>query len=535
MRELTFFTSNVTKLAHARYIAEGRQIKIKSFRQRTYHANYNEPRLTSRKALLDASYGSALRQCAKAGISVDSHPFLLEDTSVRIDALSTADVECPGLDVKFWMQEQTFNALDSSLRSTGNVRTALVRSDVLLHVPGALKAVWGVTDDYIVFVGEQRGTIVEREVQFDPSQVFPWLDNQSFNKWFQPCGHSVPFGALNIAEANLVDFRRKSLEQLFSFLESKNYVTNQTKQLEFSFERKPNLILCGYTCAGKTTASQHLARNFGYLHIEASDFMYLSYFYRHGYQGPVAIGDFAEQALAQKPDIVAEKIVEYVTENLSSPIIVSGFRSPEEIEFLASNLAVYGKTFQTIFVAAHESTRFQRLRARMRPGDDITLEDFRMRDNQQRRMGLELIRNRKTAKLLCNNGSIASYLDAVDGRVGPAFQDEIDVSEAISKLGSVHDVKLEDAILIALLSAWTTGETRPFFSTTEISRRINHLFKGIQPKHKDNVSRYFNQDFYAYYEISDAGRANKRTYRLSNTGYGAAVSALRQVSQALHV
>ena len=29
MRELTFFTTNQTKLAHARYIAEGRQIRIK--------------------------------------------------------------------------------------------------------------------------------------------------------------------------------------------------------------------------------------------------------------------------------------------------------------------------------------------------------------------------------------------------------------------------------------------------------------------------------------------------------------------------
>jgi hypothetical protein len=56
--------------------------------------------------------------------------------------------------------------------------------------------------------------------------------------------------------------------------------------------------------------------------------MHLSYLYRHGYKGPVQIGDFAEEALAQKPAIAAEKVAEYVSDDLYSPIVVSGFRSP---------------------------------------------------------------------------------------------------------------------------------------------------------------------------------------------------------------
>jgi hypothetical protein len=96
MRELTVFTTNQTKLAHARYIAEGRQIRIKGFRQRTYHADYIEPRLASRQDILRASYESAKAQLTKAGFSEASHPFVLEDTSVRIDALSTAQwIVCP--------------------------------------------------------------------------------------------------------------------------------------------------------------------------------------------------------------------------------------------------------------------------------------------------------------------------------------------------------------------------------------------------------------------------------------------------------
>jgi hypothetical protein len=95
----------------------------------------------------------------------------------------------------------------------------------------------------------------------------------------------------------------------------------------------------------------------------------------------------------------------------------------------------------------------------------------------------------------------------------------------------VHDVKLEDAILIALLGAWSEDETRPFFSTTRIAQMIGRTFKNAVPKHKDNVSRYFNQDFYAYYEISNAGAVATRKYRLSNTGYRMAVRALRRLGK----
>jgi inosine/xanthosine triphosphate pyrophosphatase family protein/dephospho-CoA kinase len=530
MRELTFCTSNPTKLAHARYIVEGRPVKIKGFRQRTYHADYDEPRLSSRAELLEASYQNALRQCAKAGIAIDSHPFLLEDTSVRIDALSENGQEIPGLDIKYWMRKQTFAELDGTLKASGNVRSVSVRSDVVLHVPKNLKSLWRVKDDYVTFVGEQAGTIVDVEIEFEADLVYPWLDNQSFNKWFQPCGVDRPFGALPINQADSVDFRRKSFEKMLSFLQERKYLTSDVSQLELDLERKPNLILSGYTCAGKTTASQYLAQKFGYLHIEASDFMYLSYYYRHGYKGNISIADFAERALAQKPEIAAEKVAEHVGDNLASPIVVSGFRAPEEVSFLKEALKVRGKAFQAIFVTAHEEERFNRLRARMRPGDDITMDEFRRRDAQQERMGLERVHNMRSIAYLSNSGSVDQYLREIDRMVGNSPQEEFEVPVALENLSSVSEIKLEDAILIALLSAWSEQETRPFFSTTQIASMINRVFVNITPKHKDNVSRYFNQDFYAYYDISSVGRSATRKYRLSNTGHGMAIRALRLLS-----
>jgi hypothetical protein len=255
--------------------------------------------------------------------------------------------------------------------------------------------------------------------------------------------------------------------------------------------------------------------------------MHLSYFYRHGQRGPVPIHDFAEQALAVKPDIAAEKISEYLEDNLSLPIVISGFRSPAEIEFLTKTLAPHGKKFRTIFVNADENIRFKRLQARMRPGDDIT--KFRERDNQQRRMGLELIRDLNSTELLSNTGTLADYLGTIDLQVDMASRDEIDISAALVRIATVKEVKLEDAILIALLDAWSSNEARPFFSTTQIAATIKQVFPEIQPKHKDNVSRYFNQDFYAYYEIDIASPLSTRKYRLSNTGYGMAVRTLRDL------
>lgn len=532
MRELTFFTSNSTKLAHARYIAEKYPVRIKGFRQRTYHANYNEPRLASRADLLEESYRSALRQCAKAGLSTDHHLFILEDTSVKIDALSQDGGEVPGLEIKYWMEGQTFSNLDATLQSRANNRSATVRSDLLLHIPKYYKALWQITGDYVTFVGTQRGHVAESEYVFETNLVYPWLDNRSFNKWFVPNDHTLPFGALKIGDADRVDFRRKAFEQLFSFLTERRYLSSEPTQLEFGLDHKPNFIISGFTCAGKTTASQHLARKFGYLHVEASDFMYLNYYYRHGYRGDISIGDFAEDALAQKPEIAAERVAEYIADKGGGPVIISGFRSPREVDYVNDAMNVLGKTLRVVFVNSNESARYKRLAARGRPGDDLSLDAFRRRDEQQRRMGLDEIAKSAGALTLRNEASLPEYLEAIDVLVGPSLSDDIIVPSALARLVDVKEVKLEDAILIALLGAWSSEENRPFFSTTQIARRIQITFENAPAKHKDNVSRYFNQDFYAYYEISGEQSDAKRRYRLSNTGYGMAIRALRTLLKA---
>jgi dephospho-CoA kinase/inosine/xanthosine triphosphate pyrophosphatase family protein len=478
---------------------------------------------------LRASYESAKEQLAKAGFSEASHPFVLEDTSVRIDALSTAHEEVPGVDIKYWMEDHTFASLDKLLRDAGNDRRATVRSDVLLHVPSSVRSGWGVETDFLVFTGEQRGAIVEAECLFDANLVYPWLDNRSFNKWFVPNGVDKPVGSLSIEIADTVDFRRKSFEPLFDFLERRRYFAIPTVQfqLQLQLDRKPNIILCGYTCSGKTTASQHLARRFGYMHIEASDFMHLAYYYRHGYRGPTAIGDFAESALAQRPTIASEKIVDYMLDHLGKPIVISGFRAPAEIESLENAMIFYGKKFVRRFVQAGEAIRFARLKARARPGDALTIEQFQARDLQQRRKGLGAIEQLPQTLSLQNEESLQAYLEEIDRHAEEGGGDEIDIESGLAAAARISEVGLQDAILTALLSVYKNDEARQFYTTTAVSALIAQTFPAIRRKHKDNVSRYFNQDFYGYYEISSVPGSATRKYRLSNTGYGMAVSTLR--------
>lgn len=529
MKELTFFTSNPVKLSHARHIAEGFPVQIIGFRQRTFHAGYNEPRFFSRDEILQASYKSAIEQLRKANLSPDSHPFILEDTSVRIDALSDADREIPGVDIKYWMEGRSFGELNDLLLENGGSRRASVRSDVLLHVPSSLQKKWRVSDDFLIFTGIQEGTIVNEEVSFEPNLVFPWLDNQSFNKWFAPTTRDRPLGSLSIEEADQYDFRRKSFESLFRFLIDKGYLSRQAEQMQLALQDKPiTIAFCGFTCAGKTTASQQLSRKYGFLHLEASDFMHLSYLYRHGLDGTIRIGDFAESALSQKPLIAAEKVVEFIRSNLTKSIVVSGFRSPEEVEYLANEMKIVGRHLIPIFIEAEPKTRFKRLRARQRPGDDLDFEEFCERDDQQERMGLTQIKDMEGVTQLGNESSLDSFLEVIDGLVEAEGAKQVPDPPPLSDLEKITSIGLESAILLALLKVWADGEDRVFLTTTEIARLISEVLPNISQKHKDNVSRYFNQDFYSYFEISKKDRGHAHTFRLSNTGYGVAINVLRK-------
>ncbi|MGO7632710.1 non-canonical purine NTP pyrophosphatase [Rhizobium leguminosarum] len=531
MLTITFFTSNSTKLAHARYLADGLPIKINSFRERTYHADYDEPRLQSRAELLHESYKSAVVQSKKARILSSRHFFILEDTSVRIDALSGDGRDVPGLDVKYWMKDATFESLNQSIALGGGNRAATVRSDVVLHIPDTYRRKWGIENEYLVFTGEQAGEIVDVEQDFSTNVVYPWLDNRTFNKWFRPLGAQAPLGMLAISEATKYDFRRKSFEKLFEFLQGKQRLTTPAVQDSLSLRDQMNFIICGYPCAGKTTSSQHLAKSFGYLHVEASDFMHLNFYLRHGVVPPeeLSIGDFAEKALQEKPEIAAEVIGDYIASDPYAPAVVSGFRSLEEVRWLTHRMSQLGKQFKLVFVESGEEERFARMRTRNRLGDVDEIGKFRLRDRQQQRMGISDIVGDTETAVIPNISTIEAFKAEIDVMVGRPPAQEPKISQLLGRISQIPRVKLEDAILLALLTEWSDEGNRQFFTTSEIAKLANTVLGAKSKKHKDNVSRYFNQNFYPFYEIDVVGPKAVRKYRLSNTGYGKALRTLRSI------
>jgi dephospho-CoA kinase len=509
-------------------VAEGWPITIKGFRQRTYLADYDEPRISSREQLLKESYVSALAQAAKAKLSEDRHFFFFEDTSVNIPALAQDGGEFPGVDIKFWMENQTLHELNRELGASEESRLACVRSDVVLHIPQFYKKRWKIESDYLVFTGIQEGHITEREFTFETNIVYPWLDNRTFNKWFCPRGYSVPIGTLPILDADKVDFRRKSLSAMFEFLEEKGVLTPQVRQRQFPFDNLSSLILCGYTCAGKTTASQYITRHSEYLHIEASDFMYVSYYYRHDVNEVISIADFAEMALKDKPEIAAEKIAEYIEGGPRIPFVISGFRDPMEIEYIQDRLSILGIHCRVAFIDCEQPKRFQRMTERQRQGDQLDFKEFRERDKQQQRMGLDRIQELPEAVEWKNEGTIEEYYELVRNEV-PTCGKEILVEKLLSAAYCLEGVKLEDTILLSLLSVWEGAESGRYYTTSEIANLINGRFVE-SVKHKDNVSRYFNQDFYAYFEMTMRKEGALRKYRLSNTGVSKAIQRLRDLS-----
>lgn len=509
MFEIVFFTSSKIKLSHARHLCRDYNVKVTSFREKTFHANYIEPRIYDREELLKQSYEDALQRWQKAVSKGENRLFFIEDTSVSIEALSK-ERETPGLDVKYWMEETDFANLDHQLKALGSNRKATVRSDVILHLSPKLRKVTE-GKNYLCFFSSVSGNIVDSEQSFDTNPMYPWLDNKTFNKWFVPDGCMLPVSMLAIEEADKHDFRAKAFLQMLAFLEQHKIITRRTTPMvQSSLDFEESLfIICGPTCAGKSTLAEYLADNYGYYHIEASDFMYLSYYQRHGVTSSVSIGDFAEQALNDQPEIVADQILENIQNNQTVPIVITGFRSPLEVEWFRR---YYSGSFRIVivYVVANVELRFERALLREREDQPDSREKFDKRDEQQASMGLVGLKELSKSDLIENNCTKEELFSTFEKYYLKNYPIKLNKNQ----IDKIKGGKLENLILMTLANQLPN---RGYFTTTEIAHLMNQLLED-QPKSKNNISRYFNQRFYPYFEIKVID--GKRKYRLSNTGKG---------------
>lgn len=513
--ELVFITSSKMKLEHAQHLCKDYNVNIISYRKKHYGVGYDEPRIYNREQLLEESYNDALLRWNKYTKNQDNM-FIIEDTSVRIDALSSEEKEIPGLDIKYWMKDNTFETVDKQLKLKNNNRKCTVRSDVILHLSKDLQK--ELNKKYMHFTSSTDGTIIEKERNFNTNLMYPWLDNKTFNKWFIPNNNNRPMSMLSIKNADKHDFRAGAFKEMLDFLDSVHKIPNNSYvQGQFYFE--PLYICCGPTCAGKSTLSKYLADNYGYYHIEASDFMWLKYHQKHGVKFDIKIGDFAKKALSENPSIVTEQIIKFIKENGLKKIIISGFRSDKEIEFMR-NWDDDLLNIIEVYIDSNIDIRFDRQLKRNRKDAEPIKENFIKKDTQQFSMGLNIIRDKINNKII-NEDTIENLFNNFEVEYVTTNRETF----ALNINKRYKKIRLENAILLALYKY-----ENKYHTTTEISKIINSEIVGENcKKHKDNISRYFNQNFYPYYDIDFDKIKEVKKYKINFTG----ISQLKFVFKSL--
>lgn len=505
MVEIIFISSSRTKFAHIEYLLKESKYFISQ--QRNYGIGYEEPRIYDREQLLNESYVDARKRFEKNVSNAQNKFFMLEDTSVAIDALSSEESEVPGLDIKYWMKEHDFDTVDTLLKSHGNNRKCTVRSDILLHLPQKLQKKYN--KEYMIFTGMSEGYICKEEKTFDTNPIYPWLDNKTFNKWFVPEAYEendTPISQLSIDRATKYDFREKAIEQMKVFLDQEE-LSEFEKQ--FTIKVQPaslfdsaTFILLGSTCAGKSTLAEYLAETYGYFHIEASDFMHQEFYRKHGTRSSVKIGDFAQKILEENPVVIAHQVAEFCKNIKSKPMVISGFRTLQEIEYFKKH---HTKSVQTLYVDTERGIRYERCLHRRRSDVALTPEEFRKKDEQQYDMGIRIL-EQSVQDVIKNNESFEIYYQQFEASYNSLIK-----HYEVEEIKQLEDMRLEELILLAL-----TLHEGDFFTTTEIAEIINAELFEIDTKSKNNVSRYFNQYFHPYYDIKSMDGVNK--YAINSTG-----------------
>jgi len=397
-----FYTSSLQKYLQARIVLEKYGLVLSHFRSRSepYEERYEQ----GTQALLTRAIDEIRKVVGHSAV------FFVEDTSLRIDALSHAGIDVPGLAVKDWFAGTTFQELDSILRNYNAGRRAIVKSDIAVHLPGLSRPVF--------FHGETSGQVAPAAPTFSESPQYPWLTPNTFNGWFVPDGATTTLGQMSFEESWRYDFRTKSLVAMVSRLEeysaalnlpasahSKRRPLTQSQQLPLRGLSTPLFLVIGHTCSGKTTLGEYASSRLGFRFIEASGVVrFLS-----GVSDPDPSAAFAAAARVltlEGPSIVARRVLEFFGDDLSKGAVISGFRTVEEVETIRRVLP----NSVVVWIDASERTRFHRALSRSRgASDSLSIGAFRDIDRQQERLGLLHVGRELADLVIVNESSLDDY------------------------------------------------------------------------------------------------------------------------------
>jgi dephospho-CoA kinase/inosine/xanthosine triphosphate pyrophosphatase family protein len=412
--DVHFYTSNIEKFLQARAVFEKCGLILRYFRTKTdpYHEDYSLGK--------DKLLARALEE-VRSHVGAGSILFV-EDTSIRIEALSREDHDFPGLAAKEWFASTTFSELDETLRARSNNRKATVKSDIAVHIPGSSRPIF--------FRGQTLGDVAVSPPTFAPSVAHPWLTPTTFNGWIIPEGSRKRLGEMSFEESWPYDFRVESLQHLIDRLEeytaalnlptsaySRKTTTSAAAQLPLLETERQVFIIVGRTCAGKTTMGERLSLEYAFKVFEASSVLRI-FDSPKRLQSPRTEREFAEQILTEYgPDAVARKLLDLMEGSNIERLAVTGFRTIEELECMRGHFP----EARVVFVDASERTRYERRLKRARTDESLSFEEFNKLDRDQWSLGLLRVAEELADIKIQNEGSLDEY----NARIAAVASDDL--------------------------------------------------------------------------------------------------------------
>lgn len=363
-----FYTSNMGKYLQARHVFARSGYILEHFSQHTQP--YNEDYSGGKHLLL-------LRAVQEVGDLVGrGFVFFVEDTSLRIEALSTKNTDFPGLGVKEWFASTSFEKLDAELLMHGSDRRATIKSGIALHLPNRAVPVY--------FHGETSGVVAPTTPNFRSSPIHPWLQANSFDGWFIPDGGEKRLGEMTADESMRIHFRSRALRSMLDRLgeyaailnlPSNSYYVRKSgtnvEQTTLFPDRGHRWIVVGKRAAGKTTFGEYAATVVEAEHFEGSTV--IRTIQREFGSEHIEVSQFATDLHARfGEDFVIRMLVERIGLTEVPNAVVTGMRKFEELDFLHN----IGIDYQLIYINASDRARYERYVQRARESAVMPYRDF---------------------------------------------------------------------------------------------------------------------------------------------------------------
>lgn len=415
--QVTFFTSSRAKFSQASTIFKmsGARLAFRRHDEEPYEEDYSG----GKEQLLAEAIKEIRRREGATPI------FFIEDTSIRIDALSSPGSDFPGLRAKEWFVTANHEDVLKSVDEVGT-RGCSVESCIALSLPGL--------DRPSYFYGVTTGNLISDLPPADANLSTPWLDPTSFSGWFVPTGAARTLGEMSLEGSIGYDFRAKSLLGLLDRLEELTVALNvgpgSYRRLE-SLESSPDsdlqptifdvsewsvhksrqvILVVGPTCAGKTTFGVQISNDWGCDFVDASSFVRR---HRDSADASMSIGDFASEILDREGfDMVAREVVQ-LFRHIDSPLVVTGLRTIEEVQ----HLRLVWPDLILVSLHAPQRLRYQRFVERA-SRENLTFVEFQQRDEQQEQLGLLPVADELADYIVDNVGTLDEFVMIARGIAG---------------------------------------------------------------------------------------------------------------------